>query len=55
MATPFKLLRDMMPPERRGKNEAVAREMLEELALEELREAANLTQEQVAVLLQSPH
>lgn len=52
MARPFKELREKMSPERRAKNEAAAREMLEELALQELREAANLTQEQVAALLQ---
>lgn len=52
MAKDYKLLRDKMSPERRANNEAVAREMLQELVLQELREAANLTQEQVAALLQ---
>jgi transcriptional regulator with XRE-family HTH domain len=40
-----------MSPERRRQNEDAAEEMLKDLALQELRRAANLTQEQVADLL----
>ncbi|MEK7830644.1 MAG: XRE family transcriptional regulator [Acidobacteriota bacterium] len=41
-----------MSPERRAKNEARAREMLAEIALQELRQSLNLTQEQVAEIMQ---
>ncbi len=44
MAKPFRLLRDKLPPEARARTNA----MLEEIALQELRKALNLTQEQVA-------
>jgi hypothetical protein len=35
-----------MPPERRARNEAAAAKMIDELALDELREARDLTQKQ---------
>jgi transcriptional regulator with XRE-family HTH domain len=41
-----------MSPERRAKNEARARELLAEIALQELRQSLNLTQEQVAEIMQ---
>lgn len=39
-----------MPPERRARNEAAARKMIDEMALDELREARELTQQQLARL-----
>jgi hypothetical protein len=35
-----------MPPERRARNEAAAAKMIDEMALDELREARDLTQKQ---------
>lgn len=52
MAKPFRLLRDKMPPEAQAEARARANAMLEELALQELRKALNLTQEQVAAAMQ---
>ena len=52
MAKSFNILREKMSPERRAKNEARAREMLAEIALQELRQSLNLTQEQVAEIMQ---
>jgi transcriptional regulator with XRE-family HTH domain len=40
-----------MSPERRARNEAAAAKMIDEMALDELREARDLTQEQLARLL----
>ncbi len=48
MAKPFRLLWDKMPPEARAEAQARANAMLEEIALEDLRKALNLTQEQMA-------
>lgn len=48
MAKPFRLLRDKLPAEARAEARARTDEMLEEIALQELRKALNLTQEQVA-------
>jgi DNA-binding XRE family transcriptional regulator len=53
MAKSFKLLREKMSPERRARNEARVQELLDEIALQELRQSLNLTQEQVAEALQS--
>ena len=47
----FNELRAKMSPERRALNEAEARRMLQELPLDELRAARNLTQEHLAALL----
>ena len=52
MAKSFDVLRAKMSPERLRRNEDSAEEMLKDLALQELRQAANLTQEQVADLLE---
>ncbi len=51
MAKNFKLLQERMSPERRARNEAAARAIEKELALDELREARDLTQEQLARVL----
>jgi len=51
MAKNFNELRAKMSPERRARNEAAARKMIEEMALDELREARDLTQEQLARVL----
>ena len=51
MAKYFKELQAKMSPERRARNAAVAAKMIEEMALDELREARDLTQEQLARLL----
>lgn len=48
MAKPYKRLRDKMSPVRRRKNESEARKMIAEIALQELRQSLNLTQEEVA-------
>ena len=48
MAKSFQILREKMSPERRARAKQRAEELLAELALEELRQALNLTQEQVA-------
>ena len=40
-----------MSPARRARNEAAAAKMIDEMALDELREARDLTQEQLARLL----
>jgi predicted transcriptional regulator len=51
MAKNFNNLRKKMSPARRARNEAAARKMIEEMALDELREARELTQEQLARVL----
>jgi len=51
MAKNFKELQAKMSAERRARNEAVAARMIDEMALDELREARDLTQEQLARLL----
>jgi len=51
MAKNFKELQAKMSPERRALNEAAAAKMIDEMALDELREARDLTQEQLARLL----
>jgi len=51
MAKNFKELQAKMSPERRALNEAAAAKMIDEIALDELREARDLTQEQLARLL----
>jgi DNA-binding XRE family transcriptional regulator len=51
MAKNFKELQAKMSPERRARNEAAAAKMIDEMALDELREARDLTQEQLARLL----
>jgi DNA-binding transcriptional regulator YiaG len=48
MAKNFKQLQAEMAPERRARSEAKAKRMIEEMALDELREARELTQEQLA-------
>ena len=52
MAKSFEILRAKMSPERRAQNEARAQEILAEIALQELRQSLNLTQEQVAQIMQ---
>ena len=51
MAKNFKELQARMSPERRTRNEDAAVKMIDEMALDELREARDLTQEQLARLL----
>ena len=51
MAKNFKELQAKMSLERRARNEAAAAKMIDEMALDELREARELTQEQLARLL----
>jgi len=51
MAKNFNKLRKKMSPERRARNEVAARKMIDEMALDELREARKLTQEQLARVL----
>ncbi len=48
MAKSFKALLDKMPPAARGRAETKARRMIEDMALDELREARRLTQQQLA-------
>jgi DNA-binding transcriptional regulator YiaG len=48
MAKDFKQLQAKMSPESRARSQAVAEQMIEEMALDELREARKLTQEQLA-------
>lgn len=52
MAKSFQTLREKMSPESQERAKARTNEMLEELALQELRKALNLTQEQVAEAMQ---
>ena len=47
----FNELRAKMSPEARARSEAIAREMLANMPLDELRAARNLTQEHLAALL----
>ena len=51
MTKPFKLLRNKMSPEAKIRVEAKTRKMLEEMPLQELRQARSLTQEQMAKIL----
>ncbi|MGA7914914.1 MAG: XRE family transcriptional regulator [Candidatus Acidiferrales bacterium] len=51
MARNFKELRAKMSPPSRGRSKAIAQRMLSELALDELREALDLTQESLAEAL----
>jgi len=48
VAKNFRELRAKMSPERRARSEAKAKRMIEEMALDELRVARELTQEQLA-------
>lgn len=50
--TPFDTLRSRMSPERRERNEAATKSMLEAMALHELRQAREKTQQEVARALQ---
>ena len=52
MAKPFRLLREQLPPAAQAEARARAHAMLEEIVLQELRKALNLTQEQVAEVMQ---
>lgn len=52
MAKNFNILRAKMPPEVRARSKAEAEKMIREMALDELREARRLTQEQLAKTLQ---
>lgn len=52
MAKSFNELRARMSPERRARNEAGTKTILRELRLNELRRAFQLSQEQIAELLQ---
>jgi len=51
MAKPFKLLRNKMSPEAQKRVKAKTLKMLEEMPLQELRQARSLTQEQMAKIL----
>ena len=51
MAKSFNTLREKMSPERRERNQAEARKMIAEIALQELRQSLNLTQEEIARML----
>lgn len=51
MAKNFKALRDKMSPEARERAATKAREIIQQMALDELREARRLTQEQLAKTL----
>jgi transcriptional regulator with XRE-family HTH domain len=51
MARPFKELKEKMSPERRGKIEDRAQAMLIGMALQELRQARQLTQQELANVL----
>jgi transcriptional regulator with XRE-family HTH domain len=51
MAKSFKLLKDKMSLESRGRADLRTRGMLTELALQDLRKSLNLTQEQIAQAL----
>jgi predicted transcriptional regulator len=51
MAKNFKELQAKMSPERRARNAAAAKKMVEEMPLDELREPRELTQEQLARVL----
>lgn len=53
MAKSFKTLMEKMPAERRARIDARVQEALEEIALQQLRQSLNLTQEQVAEVMQS--
>lgn len=48
MAKSYQRLREKMSPERRKQNEDAARKIVAEIALRELRQSLNLTQEEVA-------
>jgi uncharacterized protein len=52
MAKSFQILRDKMSPERQLEAKRRTNEMLAELALQELRQSLNLTQRQVAEIMQ---
>ena len=52
MARSFNTLREKMSPQRQEQAKERTNEMLEELALQELRKALNLTQEQIAIIMQ---
>lgn len=51
MAKSFKLLKEKMSPEARARAQNAAREMLGEIALQDLRKSLHLTQEQIAAVL----
>jgi DNA-binding XRE family transcriptional regulator len=51
MAKNFKGLQAKMPPQARARSEAAAKKLIEEMPLYELREARDLTQEQLAKVL----
>lgn len=51
MAKNFKALRDKMSPEARARAATKARGIIQQMALDELREARRLTQEQLAATL----
>ena len=51
MAKSFKKLQAKMPPAARARSEAKARKMIEEMALDELRAARDLTQEHLSRIL----
>lgn len=48
MAKPFSMLKDKMSPEARDRADGLARTMLQEMALAELRKAKSLSQKQLA-------
>ncbi|MBS1791773.1 MAG: XRE family transcriptional regulator [Acidobacteria bacterium] len=52
MAKSFNTLREKMSPERHAQNEARTQQAIAEIALQELRQSLNLTQEQVGEMLQ---
>ena len=48
MAKPFKKLRDKMSPKAKARANSMAREMLSEMPIHELRQALKLTQDEIA-------
>jgi predicted transcriptional regulator len=52
MAKPYKVLREKMTPASRARSNDMAKEMLAELALNDLRRSLDLTQEEVAKILE---
>jgi hypothetical protein len=52
MAKKFRVLRDRMTPERRARNEAASQALLAEMTIDELRRARDVSQEDIAGILE---
>jgi len=52
MAKKFRVLRDRMTPERRARNDAATQALLAEMTVDELRRARNVSQEDIADILE---